>query len=297
MKILAPFDTVEEASILIREGADELYCGLNSDDWLERGIFPNARHMFYGNLGGPQALKAALNIAKKDDVPVFLCANDYLPEKAFRFLLNDISYAIEMGIDGVIIADISLATFIKRKNADCKVILSCLNPCFNSLSLEFFKEAGIDRVVLPMNQMTLEEIRDILPEASRLSMELEIFINNVVCRNVVGFCLNQDFKENLIYKNLNQRFLKIGLSTLHVASKIIPPTLKGRIERYFFTSKTHSSFCRNVFELEKFEASEKGFIQKGKLKNYSLDRDFAYDYCGLCGIYFLVMFHFSSLER
>jgi hypothetical protein len=36
IKILAPVDKVEEVSQVIEAGADELYCGLTSGEWLQK---------------------------------------------------------------------------------------------------------------------------------------------------------------------------------------------------------------------------------------------------------------------
>ena len=285
MKILAPFDTVVEVSHIIKAGADELYCGLNTDYCRKKYFFSNARRMFYGNLGSFRELEGAIAIARKHTTPVFLCANGYLAQGAFVYSLKEISRAIEIGIDGVIIADISLIPFIKKEKVNCKIILSTLNPCFNSLGLEFYKDMGIDRVTLPINQMALEEIERICLDANRLNLELEVFANNVTCRNIPGYCLYHDFLDGPLYKNAYRTGIRLTLKALKLASKLMPVSLKGKFGRHLFASRVHPMPCRREYEFEEFEKSEKGFITKEKEKTYSLDRDFAQSYCGLCALY------------
>jgi hypothetical protein len=284
MNILAPFDMVSEVKALIEAGANELYCGVNSKWWKKRGLFSNARHMFYGNLNNFIELKKSLQISKKYGVPVFLCINDYLPEGAFQQVLRDIKMAIDLGVDGFIVADLSLIPFIKKNSEKCKIILSTLNPCFSSEGISFYKGLGVDRIILPLNQLTLSEIEEISLYGQKLSVEIEVFINNIVCKNIPANCLFNDFE---LFKQHYKCGLDIVMLGLKNAVKLVPNSVRNRLGKLLYSSRLHPKPCRQNFSVEVF-AKTNGNLRKVKgMNSYSSEKDFAYPYCGLCSIYFL----------
>jgi len=291
MKILAPFDKVEEVSALVQAGADELYCGVNTERWNGKNIFPNARHIIYGNLRSFHELEKSLAITKKNGIPIFLCANDYLTKGAFQYLLQDICQAIDLGIDGIIIADISIIPLIKRADPHCKIILSCLNPCFSSQSVEFYRDLGIGRVILPINQLTLEEIERIVSNTKHLDIELEVFINNVVCRNIPGNCLYNDLD---VFDSQFNSTIQFIYKNMRLIGRLIPTPIRDMLGRYLFASQLHPSPCRERCVADIFKKTENGLQKVNIQQTYTLDRDFAQVFCNMCGVYFLNRFGITS---
>ncbi|MFH1519720.1 MAG: U32 family peptidase [Candidatus Omnitrophota bacterium] len=295
MKIIAPFDTVNEVRLLIEAGADELYCGINSRDWRKRKMFPNYRHMFYGSLHGFRELEQALKITQGYKVPIYLCINEYLPQGGFELLCADISRAIDIGIAGFIIADTTLIPYIRHKSNNCRISLSCLNACFNSLALEYVKDLGVDRVILPLSQLTLAEIKEISQDARGLGLEVEVFINNTACKNVNANCLYHKFGSDEFIKSYYRSRWNFILFWLRQISKLIPPFLKSKFGQILWASNMPaifnlSRFCKAKGTLEVLKRVNGEYQKEKTVNDASVERDFVRQYCTLCSIYFFNRF-------
>ena len=89
MNILSPVDKVEETEIIIKAGANELYCGLLTSDWHNKYIAGsiNRRPGAGGgaNFSTFDELESCVNIAHSYDIPVFLTLNEhYYTTKQFH---------------------------------------------------------------------------------------------------------------------------------------------------------------------------------------------------------------------
>ncbi len=273
MKITAPFDSVEEVRSLIKAGAEELYCGVYSNTWKKIGIYSNARYMAYGNLDNFQQLKKALMIAKMYRVPMYLCVNEFLGQGAVEFLLKDISQVIDIGIDGFIVADFNLISSIKKIKNTCKIILSSLNPCFNSSALRLYKDLGVDRLVLPFNQLTLEELEDILKEAQKICMETEVFANcEMTCKNINGYCLYNKIGFKNLYKSKYKYTYIFALNFLKWTLKALGPSLKKKISKIIWSSNLNFHIsCREKYKVEVRKKFEGDYIKQETPKEFLFD--------------------------
>lgn len=188
IKILAPVDKVEEVSQLIESGADELYCGLISSDWLQKYTIAaiNRRPSLACNFKFFEELKDAIEIAHSYDVPVALTINEhYYTEDTYSLLLNFIEKAINVGVDSFIISDLALLLRLRDLSTGVKIHVSTGGVVLNSEAIKFYQELGASRVQLP-RFLTIEEIREIHREISNI--ETGVFILNSKCANIDGFC-------------------------------------------------------------------------------------------------------------
>lgn len=278
MKILSPFDMIKEVKPLIEAGAEELYCGVNSEKWQSKGVFSNARQMFYGNLNSFNDLAEAIAIAGESSIPVYLCANGNMTKGPYKQLEEDIAVAIDTGISGIIVADITLIPLIKKMKEDCKVILSCLNPCLCREGVDFYHDLGVDRIILTLNQLTLEEIEDISRHAGSTGMETEIFVNNISCRNMPGNCLYNSMD---IFLQRYKTGMKSVLKLLKTITAGLPFDLKSRLGKSLYSSGLHPKPCRTVSSIE-VEGD-----MPGRIVRYSPDKEFTEGFCRLCSIFLL----------
>ena len=103
MNILSPLTTVEEVEPLIKAGADELYCGIISDNWRKKfkditclGRFESSQPNF-SNFG---EVKKAVEIADTYNKPIFLTVNaPYYSKRQFKLIEEDINKAFNVGIN------------------------------------------------------------------------------------------------------------------------------------------------------------------------------------------------------
>lgn len=290
MKITVPFDRLEELKPIIEAGADELYCGVCSNYWKFIGFSPNDR-LGFCSLSSFHELKEALGIAKNYCVPIFLCFNRYFNKGTFESALKDISKAIELGIDGFVIAELGFIPFIKRLNSNCKIVLSCLNTCFNSKTLAFFSELGVDRVVLD-RQLTLKEIECLSIDAKKIPIELEIFIHNIVCRHINANCLLHRMESRGI---LRQNALWLSLRHMSFMKRLRSFMDRKKVTRSVFLRMGFET-CRDEFKAKVFNISEQGFIERNTIERFSLDGDLLPRYCAVCSIYLLEQYGISAVK-
>ncbi len=188
MKILAPIAKPEEAEDLIKAGADELYCGLFTDDWARAYTnigSPNRRYWRRANLSDWSQLKEILNIAYGYNVKVSLTLNENYSEEQYPLVIEQVEKAVSLGIDGLIIADISLLDLLKNRGFNISVQISTVNTVFNSESVRFFKSFGTNRITLPRH-LSLNEIEEIVK--GNTDINFDVFIMNDACRYTDGFC-------------------------------------------------------------------------------------------------------------
>jgi collagenase-like PrtC family protease len=188
MKILAPVDKVEEVSPIIEAGADELYCGLLSHEFLRKYTIAalNRRPSPACNFKSYEELKDAVKIAHSHGVPVALTINEhYYIEDMYPLLQNFIEKSIDADVDSFIISDLALLLWLHDLSPGVKIHISTGGTALNLEAVKFYQELGASRVQLPRH-LTIQEIREIHKEISNI--ETGVFILNSKCANIDGFC-------------------------------------------------------------------------------------------------------------
>lgn len=169
MKLTVPLFRAKDAERLIEAGADEFYCGVMTPGWAA-----NARTRHTANLGGFDELEEALRVARRHNVPVFLCVNARYGLEDGEAVKEHIRRAAAAGVAGFIVSEPSLVPFVRSLGKEFKVILSCLAPCINLQTLRFYADLGVNRVTLE-RQLTFGELGSLCGEAAKLGLELEAF--------------------------------------------------------------------------------------------------------------------------
>jgi putative protease len=188
IRVLAPVDKVEEVEEVIRSGADELYCGVLSRDWLLKYTIAalNRRPHPACNLKSFKELEECVEIAHSYGVPVALTVNEhYYINEQYPILLDYIEKALDAGVDSLIVSDLALLLTLRDMRLGVKLHVSTGGTTFNSETVKFYQELGASRVQLDRH-LTIQEIRDIHKEIS--GIETGVFILNSKCANIDGFC-------------------------------------------------------------------------------------------------------------
>ncbi len=188
MKILAPISSPDETEDLLKAGADELYCGLLTEEWRRAYAnigSPNRREYARANLTNYTQLQEIIGCASKYNVKVFLTLNERYSEGQYPVVMEQAKRATALGVDGFILADLGLLRLLKEKGLNVSVSMSTGSAVFNSESAKFFKSLGTHSVTLPRH-LSLGEIKEIVTKNP--DMRFEIFILNGACRYADGFC-------------------------------------------------------------------------------------------------------------
>lgn len=188
IKILAPIDKVGEITQLHRVGVKEFYCGYIPKDWIEKynknltktgqwhnfQISINKRENMQTNITNFDSIKKIVEEASRHMVPIFLTLNSfYYIKDMYNYLHEYIRKMVEIGISGLILADIGLLQYVKTNYPKMEIILSCVTPIRNIWAKQLFAEMGVKRITFPRH-ITIEEIESITH--SYPDLEYECFI-------------------------------------------------------------------------------------------------------------------------
>ncbi len=163
MRVLVGVRTLNEAGFYLTHGADEVYCGLPE--------IPN-HGVRAENYASEAELRATIDLAGKLKKQVFLVANDVFPADVFPKAAAKVAELVRYGASGVIIRDMALLEYFRRRGLKTYFTLSTLGLCFNREALRFFKERGVSRIVLPQH-LTPAEAAPMFD--GKLGMDIEVF--------------------------------------------------------------------------------------------------------------------------
>jgi putative protease len=191
LKILAPISSVDEVEMLVANGADEIYCGIVPPEWLETftgAIWLNRRSPVGANLTSYDSLAELVRRAHASNVPVSLALN--APSYNER-QLEDIGVLAkratsEIGVDALIVSDVGLLLTLADLGLETRIHISSIASTLNCETIEFYRELGAARVILPRS-LSLREIGSLATEVGG-RIELEVFILNDGCAFEEGLC-------------------------------------------------------------------------------------------------------------
>jgi len=188
LKILSPVDKVDEVEELIQAGANELYCGVLSEEWWQEYTIAavNRRIARACNFKSFDELKKCLAMAHSYNVPVSLTVNEhYYIQEQYPMLLDYLGQAMDAGIDSLLISDMALLLYLKEAGIKIPVHISIGGTVFNSKTAGLYQSLGASRITLPRH-ITINEVRDIVTGVK--GIETGVFILNSRCPNADGFC-------------------------------------------------------------------------------------------------------------
>ncbi len=255
LKILSPLSCVAETEPLIKAGADEFYCGVLPAEWretytvaacLNRRQEDNTFIKTSPHFHSFAAFEASVNRAHKDNIPVALTINEhYYSKDQYPYLKKYIEQALAAGTDAFIIGDPALLFTLKEMGSPAQIHISTAGTAFNSETVQFYRDLGAARVILPRH-LSLEEIGEITRTVS--DIELEVFILNSRCANVDGLCTFQhgladlvDERDKKSYENACMLLYQISAAVDGVTEEEAEKLLQEKIswERQHFWSALH----------------------------------------------------------
>jgi collagenase-like PrtC family protease len=226
MKILAPISDLTELSPLIKNGADEFYMGIFSQNWFDQNQFfnpLNRRYTAKSNVLDMLEAQKIITQARTHEKPVYITFNTNTNFSDQKVIINELENIIKLKPEAIIARDPIIIKLIRKLDKSLPIYLSSLDQVVNTQAVKFWHENfNISKFVLPRN-LNLAEIRKIAQDSPQF--EFELFIYNDDCfNNVDGLCSsihyqkhdNQDInfvchRENL-YKseNLQEEFINLN---------------------------------------------------------------------------------------
>jgi len=176
MELVCPAGNYPSLKAAVDNGADAIFMGLNDDT--------NARH-FAGLNFNTRTLEKAIDYAHRHNRKVFMAINTYPQQENWNRWKNAVDVAASLGVDALIMADISLHEYALQRHPDINRHLSVQGSATNVEALKFYAENfGIKRAVLP-RVLSLKQVERL---AEKSPMELEVFGFGSLCIMAEGRC-------------------------------------------------------------------------------------------------------------
>ncbi len=181
MDILSPVNHSSEVAALHEAGATEVYCGLMREETLKEytNVFSlNSRHVTEANLSTFDQLRDIVKEAHSRGMKVFVTYNAIYSPRQLEAVIAEAAQTIGCGVDGVIVADISLMLHFAERHPETPVIISTLAGAFNSRTCNVYAGLGARRITLPRH-LSVDEIRAVATACP--DMKFEVFAMSERC--------------------------------------------------------------------------------------------------------------------
>ena len=179
-EILSPAGNMEKLKTAIYFGADAVYFSGKSF-----GLRASA-----GNFS-LEEIKMAVDYAHEHNVRAYVTVNIVAHNRDFEGLREYLEYLEKVKVDGIIVSDIGIMTFVKKYASGLDIHVSTQANVTNKYTAKFYADMGAKRIVLA-REMTLSEIKEI-HEYLGDEVELEAFVHGAMCISYSGRCLLSNF--------------------------------------------------------------------------------------------------------
>lgn len=173
-EVLAPGGTLEKMKTAILYGADACYIGGEA-----YGLRSRAGNFDYTEM------QEAVDFAHEHGAKVYVAAN-MVTHEGDEHGAGDFFRSIrDIGVDAVLISDAALMDICVSQAPGLPIHLSTQASATNYQTLNFWKDEGLERVVLA-REVSLEEIQEM---NENVDVEIEAFIHGAMCISYSGRCV------------------------------------------------------------------------------------------------------------
>lgn len=181
IELLSPAGDLERLKITLLYGADAVYLGGQ-----KYSLRANATNFTI------EELKEGCDFAHRLGKKVYITLNIVFHNEDMEDVEEYIKKVAETGIDAFIVSDPFIISYIKKNYPKIEVHLSTQHSTTNYKTVEYFKEEGIDRVVLA-RELNLNQIKQII---DKTKLDTEIFIHGAMCTCFSGRCALSNYITN-----------------------------------------------------------------------------------------------------
>ncbi|MCE4046947.1 MULTISPECIES: U32 family peptidase [Bacillaceae] len=172
-ELLAPAGNLEKLKIAVAYGADAVFIGGQ-----EYGLRSNAGNFTF------EEMKEGVEFAKNYDAKIYVTTNIFAHNENIDGLEEYLLGLKEAGIHGIIVADPLIIETCRRVAPEIEVHLSTQQSLSNWKAVQYWKEEGLERVVLA-RETSAEEIQEM---KEKVDIEIETFIHGAMCIAYSGRC-------------------------------------------------------------------------------------------------------------
>lgn len=180
MELLSPAGNYEKFLTALHFGADAVY--------LAGQAF--GLRAFAGNFS-MEEIKSACKEAHSRGKKVYVTVNIVAKDEDFNGLKEYVQGLQDAGVDAVIVADVGIISFIRKKFPSLDVHVSTQANITNLASAQFFADMGVKRIVLA-RELNINQIAAIA-SALKGRVEVECFVHGAMCISYSGRCLLSNY--------------------------------------------------------------------------------------------------------
>ena len=181
IELLAPAGDIERLKVNLLYGADAVYIGGQ-----QYSLRANATNFSI------EEIKESCEFAHKLNKKVYLTLNIVFHNEDMDGVDEYIKEVVDAGIDAFIVSDPFIISHIKDKYPKVEAHLSTQNGACNYKAVEYFKDEGINRVVLA-RELNKEQIKEII---DKTGVDIEVFIHGAMCTCFSGRCALSNYVTN-----------------------------------------------------------------------------------------------------
>ncbi len=181
IELLSPAGDLERLKVTLLYGADAVYIGGE-----QYSLRANATNFTL------KEIKEGCDFAHKLNKKVYLTLNIVFHNEDMDGVEEYIKSVVECGIDAFIVSDPFIISHIKTNYPEVEVHLSTQNSTSNYKTVEYFKNEGIDRVVLA-REVSKEGMKEII---DKTGVDIEVFIHGAMCTCFSGRCALSNYVTN-----------------------------------------------------------------------------------------------------
>ncbi len=177
-ELLAPAGNLEKLKVAILYGADAVFVGGK-----EFSLRSNASNFSL------EDIKQAVEFASSHGASIHVTCNIILHDDNLEGIKEYLKALDQIGVTAIIVADLHIMDIALSMNLKLEVHVSTQLSVINSGAVSFFKELGVDRVVLgrEVSFNDLQEIR------RKCDIDLEYFVHGAMCIHYSGRCMLSNY--------------------------------------------------------------------------------------------------------
>lgn len=280
IELLAPAGDLERLKIAVLYGADAVYLGGKQFSLRSR-----ASNFELADI------EEGVKFAKQHGAHVHVTVN-MLPHEEDLHGLEEYLKALELiGVTAIICASPHIAMCAKQVAPKLEVHLSTQHSSTNSAAIAYWKELGVDRVVLA-RELTLQDIQN---TTSHSTLPIEVFIHGGMCISYSGRCVLSNHMtgrdanrggcaqscrwkyrlfDNDVPLHDEQDLFSMSSKDL-MAARYIPALIKANVASLKIEGRMKSSYyiatLIHTYRMLIDEVYEKGYISDKRMEWYCLE--------------------------
>lgn len=181
VELLSPAGDLERLKVTLLYGADAVYIGGE-----KYSLRANATNFTL------EEIKEGCDFAHKLNKKVYLTSNIVFHNEDMSDVEKYLKEVVDCGIDAFIVSDPFIISYIKSNFPKTEVHLSTQNSTSNYKAVEYFKQEGVDRVVLA-REVGKKDIKEII---EKTHVDIEVFIHGAMCTCFSGRCALSNYVTN-----------------------------------------------------------------------------------------------------